>query len=96
MRHPTWQYLIDWCSRMAQKYGGIIWEDDKAMDWGQAICRAAYGPDWVNNADFKQFNEMPADEPAPDYVIETARQWEAGEWPEWVTKPKIEVNNEGE
>lgn len=86
-RHHTWQWLIDWIGRMATKHGGIVFDGTKKLDWGQAMCRAAYGSNWMSDDDFRKFDETPMDKPAPDYVIEICKRWEAGEWPEWAQNP---------
>ena len=83
VRHHTWQWLIDWCGRMAAKYGGTVYDGNKRLDWGQAMCRQAFGPDWMNDDDFKSFDNSSSDEPASGYVIEVCKRWESGEWPQW-------------
>jgi len=70
---------------MAQLYGGIVWEGNEFMDWGQAICREMYGPAWMNSNEYRTVNELEETDPVPDEVIERCKRWEAGEWPEWVT-----------
>lgn len=87
-RHPTWQYLIDWCGIMAHAHGGVVWEGGIQWDWGQAMCRAAYGSNWMRNPGFLEMDETPASEPAPAAVVKLCQQWEAGEWPEWCTNER--------
>ena len=85
MRHPTWQYIIDWTVIMARKYGGTVYEHDgKQWDWGQALCRETYGRDWMKNAEFIQNEEIPPENAAPEKFVSDAKKWELGINPIWV------------
>lgn len=88
MRHSTWQYLIGWTSRMGNKYGGTVYDSEtgKTWDWGQAICREMYGPDWMKSEHFHRDEEIPPDEPAPRNNVKRCKEWEAGDWPDWVDR----------
>ena len=82
------KWVINWTSRMAEKYGGIVYEKatkemvGRSWDWGQALCRECYGLNW---------NDIVLDSPTWD-DIGVATRWEQGEIPSWVdqyrTKPK--------
>jgi hypothetical protein len=90
MRHSTWQYLIDWISRMANKYDGIVYDHNgKRWDWGQAICREMYGEDWMHHEEFERIDNLEDTKPVPDEVIGRAIEWENGKWPEWVDKVRM-------
>lgn len=82
-RHHTWQWLDEWAGRMSKLYGGVVYDGGKKLDWGQAMCRAAYGPDWMTDADFQEFDKTSDSKPASKYVIEVCKRWEAGKWPGW-------------
>jgi hypothetical protein len=86
-RHPTWQYLIDWCGIMAEKYNrGECYEKDRALswDWGQALMRLAYGKDWMENAEFHKMNDtIPPEDPAPQFIVNMAKEWANGKEPDW-------------
>ncbi len=83
-----WWPIINWCSRMAQRWGGIVYDDDlptDRWDWGQALCREMYGEDWMKAADYASDSAL---ENAPTNVIQRAEQWENGDWPEWAWTTK--------
>lgn len=85
---PETQFVMDWITRMNRRYGSA-WvhdttQDHKAMDWGQALCREQYGPNWENHPDF-------GDDPSPADV-ERAKAWEAGDWPEWVDTDDFDLS----
>lgn len=70
-------WVIEWIKRMGRRYDGIVYEKNgKTWDWGQALCRECYGPDWSN---------IIGESPTQD-DIERARRWEAGDIPKWVDK----------
>lgn len=52
----------------------------RTMDAGQAICREAYGVDWVDSPDFKAANAAAV---APDEYLAAARRLIARE-PNWI------------
>ena len=92
MRHPTWQYIIDWTLRMAHKHGGSVYEKDGAeWDWGQALCRETYGRYWMTSEEFEENEKIPLDEPAPERFISNAKKWESGIHPEWVDVSRLKV-----
>ena len=94
MRHQTWEWLINWTGRMAQKYGGTVWEKSgKWWDWGQAICREMYGLHWNESEGFKIVSNQDDSAPVPLEVIKRAEEWEKGEWPNWVDKELIGIDN---
>lgn len=69
------QWVLDWTSHMARKYGGIVYEKNgKTWDWGQALARECYGGDWSV--------EVPETPTLGD--IARAKRWEEGEIPDWV------------
>ena len=73
---PETRFVIDWCGRMAMRFGGPVYDTSqpsKLFDWGQALCRECYGIDWNDN--------VPDDPTSED--VERAKDWEAGDWPEW-------------
>ncbi|MEM3452120.1 MAG: hypothetical protein QW835_00640 [Candidatus Hadarchaeum sp.] len=74
---PETVAVIKWIRRMASKYGGIVYgKDGKTYDWGQALMRECYGPDWCY---------LNLDKPTLQDVSR-ALAWENGEWPEWAKK----------
>ena len=93
--HPSWYWLIAWIQRMSKRFtpstGAVVdLETGKRWDWGQAICRDVYGPDWATSPAFKE-DDMPSqDGPCPNAVLDAARRWEAGEWPAWARKDTAE------
>ena len=86
----TWEDVIDWVVRMGRKFGGTVWErGGKDWDWGQALCRDVYGPDWSKSAAFKADDGLSVPPPA---LVEAARRWEAGQWPTWAHKPEEDAD----
>lgn len=83
----SWKFLVEWTSRMAKKYGGIVYDKEmgKTWDWGQALAREMYGPEWNKNSDFEKEDEQ--DSPNPE-TVERAKRWEAGEHPKWARYEK--------
>lgn len=73
-------FVIEWIGRMTTQFGPNVldMETGRVWDWGQALCRAQYGPDWSTRRDLP-------DEPT-DTAVSIARQWEGGAWPEWADR----------
>lgn len=66
---------------MAKKYDGTVREKNgKTWDWGQALARECYGPDW---------NSLVPETPTWN-DIEKAKKWENGEIPDWVAEENIQ------
>lgn len=77
-----WEWLANWTRRMANKFGGSVFdiETGKAWDWGQAICREVYGPEWANSEQFQIADESGI---VPEEITHAALAWENDNWPEW-------------
>ncbi len=72
---------LRWTSRMAAKYGGTCYEKNgKTWDWGQALCRECYGPDWM-----KEIERLEIETPTWEN-LGRAKRWEEGDLPEWFDK----------
>jgi len=93
--HSSWIFLAKWTDRMAQKYGGTVYdkESPQTWDWGQALFRELYGPDWMNNPDFWEENDRDPDQPCNPETLERAKAWEAGDVPDWVITEKDRKND---
>ena len=88
-RHWTWQYIIDWTSRMAMKYGGTVKDEEGyTWDWGQALMREMYGTAWMENPAFKFEDAKDANEPLDQEVVNRAIKWEQGDFPKWWRVPE--------
>lgn len=74
--------IINWIGRMAHKHGGTVYEKDVylPLDWGQAIARECYGPDW---------NDIVPESPTRD-DLHGAILWENGDVPNWVDTERME------
>jgi len=92
--HSSWRFLVDWTGRMARKYGGTVYDKEtgKTWDWGQALAREMYGPNWNNDPDFLEESEKDPHEPCNREVVERAKRWEAGDFPEWVDLEKMKMS----
>jgi len=74
---------LDWTYRMAMKYGGTVYEKNgKRWDWGQAICREQYGPNWSHLPE----GELP-ETPTNDDIVRMV-EWEEGDIPDWVDQER--------
>jgi len=85
--HYTWNELsFTLLDKIVEKYGGSIYDKRCQRTWdpGQAMCAEIYGPDWMNDPQFKKDNQIPPNEPAPLYMLEGARRLAQGksEWAE--------------
>ena len=71
--------VLAWVNRMNEAYGPSVFDKTgNEMDWGQALAREAYGPDWV--VYLTTHNIIALDET----VLQKALNWERGEVPDWV------------
>lgn len=75
---PNVRWVLAWTERMSKKHGGIVrGVDGTTYDWGQALARERYGPDWMDSV---------PDAPT-DACVSRASRWENGDWPDWVAHP---------
>ena len=78
-------WVIKWIDRMTEKCGGTVYQKHgKRLDWGQALCRECYGPDWTKI--------VPGVPTWSD--IQTAGAWEKGLIPDWVDSERMGKNNQ--
>ena len=81
MTRSSVDWVIDWIERMMERYGPFVWgKDGRWYDWGQALARERYGENWM---------ETVPDAPSWEDV-ERAKRWEAGEFPDWVDRRRME------
>lgn len=85
-KHATWRYVEKWAVAMKKKHGGRVWEGGEWMDWGQALCRELYGPEWTTSGQLKILNSMSKSEPLPKDIIALCNKWQEGWKPDWVTR----------
>lgn len=74
-------FVIAWIDYMIDKYGtGTVYEKGGlSWDWGQALARECYGPDW---------NSLVEDNPTEE-DMERAIDWALGDWPDWVDMERM-------
>jgi hypothetical protein len=86
-RHPTWRVLFDLIRQIGQTYHGSIYDYTTCHSWdpGQAVCREAYGPEWMGNPEFQVADERPDSEPAPEEAVAAAKRILAEE-PSWAVE----------
>jgi len=72
------RWVINWIGLMTAKYGGSVYERERyyPLDWGQALARECYGPEW---------NSVVPDDPTEDDVL-VAKEWYNGVFPECFPK----------
>jgi hypothetical protein len=95
-RNPATVNVLGWVDYMAQTHGGTVWQQDgKQLDWGQALMRECYGPEWnekVSEAEtIADAKGVPEDGPPTWDDWQRALRWAEGEWPEWVDIERIGV-----
>lgn len=85
MRHWTWDFVLDWTTRIGRRFGNTVVETQtgKRMDWGQALCREMYGVDWSNSPEWMTENNKDDSEAFDMSAVDRARSWEAGNHPDW-------------
>lgn len=81
----TWGEITSWVSRMQAGNSGWVYDNEtgKRWDWGQALCREMYGPDWNDDEGYKEegCQDMPNQS-----TINRAERWESGDWPDWAVE----------
>lgn len=52
MAHPRTHMMLELIDQLAKKYGPQVYDQTagRTWDWGQAVCREAYGPRWAHEA----------------------------------------------
>ncbi len=72
--------VVSFIEIMTARYGFTVIETNgNHYDWGQALCRDIYGPDWNNNPNIP-------DEP-PIEVYAVMKKWLQEDFPSWMQKP---------
>jgi len=81
----TWPNVVHWVARQANRYGGVVsdCETGRTMDWGQAIAREAFGPQWWNSPEWYAADCAP--EPPSAIVDAMISLSDRGNprWPSW-------------
>ena len=71
--------VIEWANRMSISNGKtVIDSNEKRFDWGQALCREQFGPNWINHM-INNNIIIPTQED-----LDKALDWEKGNKPDWV------------
>lgn len=74
-------YVLEWAKRMGEANGRVVVDvSGMKYDWGQALCREQFGPDWINY--MRTQNIIVPDEDD----LERALEWEQGVKPDWVSE----------
>jgi hypothetical protein len=70
---PGWLEAVGLVYDIGRIYNGSIFDFTVNRSWdpGQAVCREAYGSDWMNSKQFQEANNSPI---APIEFIEAARK----------------------
>ena len=86
MRHQQWHDMMAFLDSIAERLGHTIYDTrcEKNWDVGQAVCAEAYGPDWMRDPTFGEWNQKDDDEPPEPHYYECARRMATGYKPEWV------------
>jgi len=89
-RHPKWDKVMDYLDGVVEHLGSSITDKrcNKNWDPGQAICAEAYGPDWMRNPTFQEWNQKDDDEPPEPHYYDCAKRMAEGYIPNWVEEAK--------
>ena len=80
MPHSFVAAIIGWIERMVERHGSVVVGYGRQWDWGQALAVEQYG------VDFSTWPDAPTAED-----VKRAFAWENGDWPDWASAPKEEV-----
>ena len=86
MRHCDWYVVMRHLDNIAFHLGRSI-HDTRCGTWwdvGQAVCAEAYGPDWMNDETFNEWEQKDDSEPPEPRFMESAKRMAGGYVPEWV------------
>jgi len=88
MRHRQWDEIMGFLDGIYQHLGASIHDKrcNKSWDVGQAICAEAYGPDWMHNPEFIEFDQKSDSEPPEPHFYDCAKKMASGYRPKWVRK----------
>ena len=86
MRHPQWKEVERFLGDITGMLGSSIFDNrcGKSWDVGQAVCAEAYGPNWMKDATFVEWNQKDDDEPPERHYYECAKNMAGGYVPEWI------------
>jgi len=82
--HPRWRQLVALIDRIADRWGGGIYDRrcGKTWDPGQAVCAEFYGPHWQDDPQFLADDQATLESPPPEGIIAAAERLLVGEC-EW-------------
>lgn len=85
LHHPSWRRHWNLLLEAQEKLGSSIYDNrcGKTWDIGQAECAELYGPDWMNDPQYKIDNEVSEYEPVPEHIMACAVKLASGYIPEW-------------
>ena len=86
MRHKKWFDVVVFLDKIIDNLGSSIFDKrcKKIWDAGQAICAEAYGPNWMENETFIEWDQKEDPELPEPYFYECAEKMANGYIPEWV------------
>ena len=88
MRDDSWQKLGQIVQAIGKKYNGLRdTETGRTWDAGQLLMRYIFGPKWYTNPEFKKMDNITADHPVPNEVMQKAVEFlKLPENPIWLQK----------
>jgi len=88
MRHYKWDIIMRLLDEIIGQMGSTIYDNrcNKIWDVGQAICAEAYGPEWMQNDTFQEWNQKDDSEPPEPYYYECALKMANGYVPAWTVR----------
>lgn len=86
MRHQKWHDVMEFIDKVIGHFGGSVHDKRCGRNWdvGQAICAEAYGPDWMHDATFVEWNQKDDCEPPEPHYYDCAKRMAGGYIPEWI------------
>lgn len=85
MRHKQWEEVLNMLPKIRKSLGQSIYDNrcEKWWDVGQAICAEAYGPNWMNDQTFVEWDGKDDSEPPEPYYFDCAAKLASGYVPVW-------------
>jgi hypothetical protein len=72
--------IFDWVKRMTESFGPTVNSTTgEEYDWGQALCREQFGPNWQHHMVSHNISMPTRDD------LNRAIEWEKGNVPDWVS-----------
>jgi hypothetical protein len=73
--------ILGWAKRMSENFGETIFDNHgNQFDWGQALCREQFGPNWHQHMQTNNISKP------TNADLDRALEWENGVTPDWIDR----------